>query len=38
VPIDSSATTAPTPMTMPNIVKAERSLFAINDRKALRTF
>jgi hypothetical protein len=38
VPTDSSATTDPTPMIMPNIVNAERSLFAIKARKALRKF
>jgi hypothetical protein len=38
VPTESSATTDPTPITMPNIVNAERSLFAISARRALFTF
>src|SRR5712692_2245382 len=36
-PIASSAITAPTPMMMPSIVSAVRSLFAVNARRAMST-
>ena len=38
LPMAISATTAATPMTMPNMVRADRSLLADKARRAVRTF
>ena len=38
LPMAMSATTAATPMTMPRMVSAERSLLAVSPRKAVRKF
>src|SRR5260221_14293957 len=38
VPMAISATTAPTPMMMPSMVSAERSLLAASARRAMRKF
>src|SRR5712692_11822533 len=38
VPMAIRATTAPTPMMMPSMVRAERSLLAASARRAMRKF